>query len=174
MRMPFENVIKKFSSQGLLAKDIERYLEAGGDINRRHPDSGWALLHFAAEDRNSAVIRLLVSRGANLNAQDRFGQTPLHIAVDSDLDTSGRDGHPATDMPTTLELVAAGADRSVTAADGRTPRDFALAYRLADLYDSLRHRDSAWNNGCSSRATIYGINALALPNANDNSLLRLR
>src|SRR5512146_2425580 len=105
MRMTFERVIGKFTTRGLRLKDVLHYLDAGGDLNRRDQKADWSLLHFAAEDCNAEVIRLLAARGADLNVRDRFGQTPLHIAVDSDLDTSARGGRRAVDMPTARALI---------------------------------------------------------------------
>ena len=97
----------------------------------------WSLLHFAAEDCNSEIIRLLVSRGADLASADRNGWTPLHVAVDSDLDTSSRNGCLANKMPTVQTLIALGADESLHAGDGATARDIAAAYGKEALYDSL-------------------------------------
>jgi ankyrin repeat protein len=97
----------------------------------------WSLLHFAAEDRNPEIIRLLVSHGADLASTDRNGWTPLHVAVDSDLDTSSHNARSATKMPTVQTLIALGADESLRASDGATARDIAAAYGQEALYDSL-------------------------------------
>lgn len=135
--MTFETVIKNFTSRGLCVKDVQRYLDAGGEINHRDPKMEWSLLHFAAEDCNSEVIRFLVVRGADLAATDRNGWTPLHLAVDSDMDSSGRDGRCATELSTVQTLIDLGADETARATDGKTPRDIAVAYGQEILYDSL-------------------------------------
>src|SRR2546430_2273934 len=135
--MTFETVIKNFTTRGLRVEDVRLYLDAGGDINRRDSKMGWSLLHFAAEDRNAEVARLLVARGADIAATDRSGWTPLHVAVDSDMDTSGRDGRRATELPTIQAFIELGADETVRASDGSTPRDIAVAYGEEILYDSL-------------------------------------
>jgi len=134
--MTFETVIKHFT-RGLRVKDVQRYLDAGGDIDHRDSKMRWSLLHFAAEDRNSEVARLLADRGADLAARDWNGWTPLHVAVDSDMDTSSRDGRRATELPTVQTFIELGADEAVRASDGRTPRDIAVTYGQEVLYDSL-------------------------------------
>jgi ankyrin repeat protein len=141
--MTFERVIKHFSTRGLRVEDVRRYLEAGGDIHRRDEKMNWSLLHFAAEDANCEVIRFLVAHGADLAATDRNGWTPLHLAVDTDMDTSSRDARRATELPTVKTLIELGADETVRAADGETPRDLALAYGEQALYDSLSRPGTA-------------------------------
>jgi ankyrin repeat protein len=137
--MTFEDLIKSFTTHGLRVEDVRRYLDAGGDINHRDQKMDWSLLHFAAEDCNSEVIRLLVARGANLAAKDWNGWTPLHLAVDSDADTASQGGWRATGLPTVQTLLELGADEKVKTADGATPRDLAIDYGQENLYDSLIH-----------------------------------
>lgn len=40
-------------------------------------------LHLAATGTNSNILKLLINAGANLNAQDYYGNTPLHKAVEA-------------------------------------------------------------------------------------------
>lgn len=42
----------------------------------------WTPLHFAAENDQSECAGLLIDAGANVNAKDQFGQTPLSLALD--------------------------------------------------------------------------------------------
>ena len=141
--MTFQTIIEKFATRGLRVEDVRRYLDGGGDIHFKNEKMDWSLLHFAAEDCNSEVIRLLVARGADIHAIDRQGWTPLHLAVDSDLDTSSRDGRPATELPTVQTLIELGADEILRAADGSTPRDIARAYGQEALYDSVLRSNAA-------------------------------
>jgi ankyrin repeat protein len=135
--MIFEKVVKNFTRYGLRVEDVRRYLDVGGDINHRDQKLDWSLLHYAAEDCNSEAIRLLVAHGADLAATDRNGWTPLHLAVDSDLDTSGRHGRRATRLSTVQTLIGLGADETARTTDGATPRDIAIAYGQEVFYDSL-------------------------------------
>src|SRR5579885_147848 len=54
-------------------------LDLGADVNATGAN-GWTALHGAAYTGSDAIIQLLVSKGAKLDAKDRFGQTPLSIA----------------------------------------------------------------------------------------------
>jgi len=135
----FEDVIKSFSTRGLSPGDVQRYLDTGGDIDYKHPQRHWTLLHFAAEGGNPEVVRLLAARGASLNATDLNGHTPLHIAVDSDLDASCQlERQPS--LPTAQALLSAGADEALKDADNLTARDYAVAYGQETLYDSLARK----------------------------------
>ena len=50
----------------------------GNDINAAG-QNGWTALHGAAYTSEDEIVKFLVSKGANLNAMDRYGQTPLSI-----------------------------------------------------------------------------------------------
>ncbi|HEY7091338.1 MAG TPA: ankyrin repeat domain-containing protein [Tepidisphaeraceae bacterium] len=135
--MTFDKVIKHFGNRSLRVKDVRRYLEGGGDVNCHGGNMSWTLLHFSAEDCDAEMIKLLAAHGANLNARDQNGWTPLHLAVDADMDTSSRGARRATELPTVQTLIELGADERVKADDGSTPRDIAVRYDQAGLYDSL-------------------------------------
>jgi ankyrin repeat protein len=126
------------SPRGLNLKDVQQYLDEGGDPNHR-ADSGHTLLHIAADNGEIEIMRLLVAHGADVNARGYRGYTPLHMAVDSDCDTSPRDGTRATELPLTMLILGAGADESARDDDGETARDIAVAYggHEAQLYDQI-------------------------------------
>src|SRR4051812_39886478 len=126
--MTFEKVIKHFGNGALRLKDVQRYLDAGGDVNRRDQKMNWSLLHFAAEDGNPEIVRLLATRGADLNARARNGWTPLHLALDSDIDAAQQEARRASELPTVEALIELGADTTAMAADGLLPRDIAAEY----------------------------------------------
>lgn len=89
---------------------IARCLAAGADPNARNSTSGYTPLHWA----NSADdVAALVAEGANLNARDFLGHTPLHMAVNTPLFDRSAEA--------VVALLAAGADPSARNNNGETP-----------------------------------------------------
>ena len=119
--------------------ELPGYLAAGGDINAAIPNSGWTLLHCASEQQNLPMIEALAKAGADLNARNHQGWTPLHLAVDSEIDCVFQSGGDKDDVTfqTVRLLLSLGADPTVRDERGKTPRDVAAAYRMALQYDRL-------------------------------------
>lgn len=63
---------------------VLRLLELGANVNNQGRD-GKSPLHWAVEERNIVLIRLLLDRGANVNQQDRNFQTPLLCAAERNM-----------------------------------------------------------------------------------------
>ena len=108
-------------------------------------------LHFAAEDSaNPAALATLLDAGADLNARDEFGWTPLHSAaanenpavlaalLDAGADLNALDGSgrtvlhiaaTANDNPAVLAaLLEAGANPNANDASGNTPLHWAAVW----------------------------------------------
>jgi ankyrin repeat protein len=120
---------------------LQDYIRDGGDVNEHHPNSDWTLLHLAAEHGNIEAIRLLVNNGADINVRDVKGLTPLHWAVDSDIDGAIQTMTEIT-FASTRTLLELGADQTLVGNNGERPRDYAraLGRDILELYDSLiRH-----------------------------------
>lgn len=64
-------------------------LEHGIDPNQSDDNSGYTLLHYAADRDDINLIYLLVESGANVNVQNNYGGTPLYRTLD-------KYGHPET------------------------------------------------------------------------------
>ena len=54
---------------------VKKYINAGTDLNKKQ--SGMTPLHYAALYRHKEIMDLLVVNGANVNAKDKYGSTPL-------------------------------------------------------------------------------------------------
>lgn len=95
----------------------KRALEAGANVNFREGkaffdgakasfESGYTALHYAAERGNTKIVQLLVENGADINAKNDFGNTPLLLAINFSM------------KDTVVYLLANGADVNVRNKDG--------------------------------------------------------
>ena len=73
-------------------------------------------LHWAARHNDTAIMKELLASGADVNAKDDIGWTPLHRAAWSDSVEAAR------------ILIANGADIKVKSKRGDTPLDTATEY----------------------------------------------
>ncbi|XP_044726605.1 putative ankyrin repeat protein RF_0381 isoform X3 [Chrysoperla carnea] len=61
-------------------------LTSGSEVNSKtynYKNSSNTPLHFAVINDDIEIIKMLLVRGANINTQNRFGQTPLHKAIEN-------------------------------------------------------------------------------------------
>ena len=72
---------------------IQALLDAGMDVNAKDNNDGWIPLHYAAYNGRKEIAELLISQGADMNANDVGGRTPLDLAIQS---ISFPKGHPET------------------------------------------------------------------------------
>ena len=108
-------------------KWVRWLLKKGVNPNERHHLTGDTPLHTAVscEDPDARIVRLLLEHGADPNARDRNGRTPLHYAAIY--------GH----YEIVKLLTDFGADPCARDSSGRTPADCARA--LAHYYKT-KHR----------------------------------
>ena len=103
------------------AESVAACLEAGADVNARTDSTFDVLffsgvfgrytpLHFATIYSWNGMVTVLLAAGAEVDARDLNGETPLHWAA-------GRNRNPAV----IAELVEAGADLDARDGDGNTP-----------------------------------------------------
>src|SRR5262245_44750915 len=112
------------------SRELQVYLQEGGDLCARNVNSGCSLLHIACEHQNLGLICELVERGVPIDGTDKWGQTPLHVAVDIDIDSVVQRQGKISEMtfPTTSLLLSLGANPTLQDKNGRTPRDLAVRY----------------------------------------------
>ena len=94
---------------------LRHYIAMDGDVNIICEGEG--LLHAAAREQNFELIKLLIEAGADVNIRDTEGETPLHIAIDRDVDGAIQEGQRAT-LETTRLLISLGADPEIRNMSG--------------------------------------------------------
>lgn len=107
------------SREGNLAK-VSEALKGGAAVEGAEPTTGRTALHFAAENGNMEVIKVLLEAKANPNAADRTGRSPVAIAAEK----SRSDALKA--------LIAAGGSVELKDQLGGTPISMAAALGNAD------------------------------------------
>ncbi len=60
---------------------IKQHLAAGTDVNAKDDSLGLTPLHYTAASGNRQITKLLISKGANVNAINSNNDTPLDIAA---------------------------------------------------------------------------------------------
>lgn len=105
-------------------KQVEELLDAGIDVNMKDFDNEATALHYACSNGSRQTMELLVKRGANVNATNKRGLTPLHMLVSNRYD------------PLALWLVGKGANIHIQDKKGRSPRDLAQDFFQKELDDA--------------------------------------
>lgn len=61
---------------------VQKMIKAGADVNAQGQleFGGATALHIAADTGDEAIVKLLIEAGANVNAKDKEGRTPLDVA----------------------------------------------------------------------------------------------
>lgn len=106
----------------------ELLLKQGADVNVVNNPSKHTPLHIASNENNAEVCELLLTNGANLEAQDRRGETPLHIAA-----RYGR-------LESCIVLLKHGANKEARNEGGLTPLDNAVKDWHTEVSDLLSNK----------------------------------
>ena len=97
-------------------------LAQGQDVDTADPQ-GFTALHVAAQQHELEMMRELLRAGADVNARNIYGNTPLWVAV-----FASKGQGDAIQL-----LLAAGADPDALNTSGRSPRDLAGTIANYDL-----------------------------------------
>jgi ankyrin repeat protein len=115
--------------QAVLENNVEMVrmlVKSGADINIKTGPSQRTALHHAATDvKCSSTARILMYLGADINAQEHNGRTPLHYAIDHGL------------LDIVEVLLAAQSDLQIGDKLGYKPLALAVVEKKTDLVDLL-------------------------------------
>jgi ankyrin repeat protein len=118
---------------------VRALLESGADVNAREPAQNQTAIMWAAAERHSEVIKVLIDAHADLKAHSKPGFTALHFAA------------RAGDIESVKLLLAAGMDINTrTQADNNPPRNGVVV--------ALGFPKSVWTSGYTPLlvATVRG------------------
>lgn len=103
-------------------KRLMQLLAQGANVNCRDEHYGWTPLHHAAREGFLDIVKVLIHKGAEVNAKDSMGQTPLHRAAQR--------GHKKC----VNLLLFAGADPVIRDSLDQTPAVVAKAERQDEVF----------------------------------------
>jgi hemoglobin len=95
--------------------------QAGANVNARERVKGCSALHMAARRGNVLVAQALLGCGADIEARDKYGDTPLHRAV------------KCRQAELVTFLLASGADAQAKSKSGQTPQLMARGERIQQV-----------------------------------------
>ena len=98
------------SARSGLIDDVKRLLSLGKASAKDTTIFGTTLLHSASRSGDMELVRMLIQEGADVNAQDEDGESPLHGAM------ARNDNYNVA-----RTLIENGAELSSRAIDGKTP-----------------------------------------------------
>jgi ankyrin repeat protein len=105
-------------------EQVQRLLAGGTNVNFVY--AGFVPLHLAVIKNSEAMVQLLLSEGANVDATTGFGSSPLHFAAQK-----GSTGIAKL-------LIDKGADVTALNNKGKTPLDLAVQHDKREIATLLR------------------------------------
>jgi len=118
---------------------VKQHIAAGTDLNAKYLRDGYqggTPLYYAV-NANKEIVELLLANGADVNAKDNTGLTPLHRASAKD-DTGLTPLTEALTKEIVELLITNGADVNAKAIDPATPLDMAIIRERTDMATLLR------------------------------------
>lgn len=131
-----------------LAKVKEFIEQKGVRVDRRETSVGWSVLHIAAQEGDLEIMRYVLSKKANVNILNNYGNPPLEDAV------------MANQLEAVRLLLDSGADLSL----GQDPNYPSYLHTLSDKNDvrgtHLKIMQLLIERGADAKVTCRGTNLL--------------
>ena len=107
--------LHRLATNGLNQYRVAELLQAGANPDERDPGTEGTPLHFAAKHGALAIVRTLIEVGADVNAQDETGFSPLILVCSYREEKAHLPGHdPETRVQVMQLLLDAGASTRLT------------------------------------------------------------
>ena len=115
---------------------IEYLIDYGANIKYLNTSTKDSPIHFAVKQNSQIaedVIKLLIEKGVEINAQDYLCRTPLHFAINNE------------NEETALCLIRLGADVNLQDCEMKTPLHYAVKNVMVSLIENLIDRGANIN-----------------------------
>ena len=146
------NALERDAVSGQIS-ELESILEREPDLVKCRGPRGFTPLHMAADKGQTAVAKVLIEHGAEINARTDAGGTPLHWAA-----FDGR-------INAATLLLAEGAEINPRDKDGNTPLHWAAARGHVEMTELLIAHGADLNmktrNGCTPLRGAYDFHQAA-------------
>jgi len=101
-------------------------IEKGANIHWKGGRHNYSELHIAAYNGCNEIIELLIENGADINARNKRGETPLMYAIEN-----GK-------VQTAKIFIDKGADIKATNRSYESAMDYAIRYKQYEIIDILQ------------------------------------
>lgn len=124
--------VQQDDAEDLWIDMIKKYQKEHNELQKiRVSQTGWTLLHCAAENLFTDVTEWLINNGIDVDILDNNGNTAFLIALDAAIDCSIQDNSFEIDFSIINLLLSKGAQENIKANDG-TDKNYLLTVPFDD------------------------------------------